>query len=241
MEGRNQQVMGLITLQEYINRKGWLEWGMRVNADFGEMIVRGFVNSSKDMIDNTHFIRPTRPQLIGFVDKNCSNMVICSNYMYQIINWHNGEKTLQQGVVHPIYPAIHRYQNNTEVDLEQLYIPDLVTHPLYKAIRSKKEKNSFLTEQELHKYRPYKNESDRWKEHGIIINNGKAYMPVKNGDIVFHSLNGLLKPYTTDSSIKSIAQEILVVCRYLHEQTGQIHYALFGLDELTTDISQGDK
>ena len=61
--------MGLITLQEYINRKGWLEWGMRVNADFGEMIVRGFVNSSKDMIDNTHFIRPTRPQLIGFVDK----------------------------------------------------------------------------------------------------------------------------------------------------------------------------
>ena len=229
--------MELITLHEYFNRRGWVEWGMKVNTDFGEMRIRGFVNSSKDMIDNTHFIRPTRPQLLGFVDKNCSNMVICSNYMYQIINWSNGEKTLQQGVVHPIYPAIHRYQSTIQVDLEQLYIPDLVTHPLYRAIRSKK-KEGFLTEQELHKYRPYKNESDRWIEHGIIINNGKAYLPVKNGDIVFRSINGLLKPYTTDSSIKSIAQELLVVCRFFHEQTGQIHYALFDLDELTIE-SQG--
>lgn len=229
-----------MTLQEYINRVGGLNWGMKVNTDFGEMTIRGFVNSSRDMIDNAHYIRPTRPQLLAFVDKNCSNMVVCSNYMYQIINWYNGNMTLQQGVVHPIYPAIRQYQNNTQVELEQLYIPDLVTHPLYKEIRSRKEKRGSLTEQKLQKYRPYKYERDRWTEHGIMINNGIAYMPVKKGDIVFHSLNGLLKPYMTDSSVKSVAQEILVVCRYLHEQTGQIQYALFGLDELSIVISQED-
>lgn len=234
--------MEMITLQEHINRLGWLKIGMAVMSDFGEMFVRGFVNSSKDMIDDTHNPRPTQPQLLGIVDKNCDNTIVCSNYMYQVINWHNGEKAIQQGVVHPIYLALHRYNHNTQVKLEQLYVPDLVTHPLYKLICSRRGNGVTVTEKDVIKYRLFKSETDmgkidRWKEHGIIIKNGKAFMPVKQDEIVFESMSSPFKPYTTDESIKSIAQEILVLCRYMHKESGQAHYALFGLDEVTVDVS----
>ena len=222
------------TLQEHLDKLGWIKWGMTVSNSLIEtMVIRGFVNSSIELIDDSH---PNQPQLMGVVDKDCEKQIVCSTYLYQIVNWYNGEKIQQQGVVHQIYPAIYRYEKDTNINVENLYIPDLITHPLYKQIRSRKGNGVVVTEQQVYKHKSNKGKADRWKEHGIFIKEGKAFYPVKKGDVIFRPCGDLLNPSINEQSIKSVAQEILAVCRYVHKETGHVRYAIFNLDELNIEI-----
>lgn len=226
--------MNKINLTEYLEAHCHFHYGMKVSCDLiDNMVVRGFVNSSKDMIDNSQLNLTKKDALLGVVDKDCVNQVICENYIYQIISWFDGEKVQQKGLVNPIYAGLYKYGFNANINIENLYIPDLITHPLYQSIRSRK--GFTITEQLVNKYRPNKDKIDRWKSHDIFVKDGKAYMPIKKGDWVLRPLHDMINPFVAEKSIKSVAQEILVVCTYLHEETGRRCYALFGPEELTVE------
>jgi len=227
--------MNRITLQQYIEKYKHLHIGMKVSsALLDDMVVRGFVNSSKDMIDDTKINQYKKNSLLGIVDKDCSNQVICENYIYQVVSWYDGEKIQQQGLVNPIYAGLYKFDNNVNINIENLYIPDLITHPLYQIIRSRK--GVAITEQLVNRYKPNNGKTDRWKNHNIFIKDGNAYMPIKKGDWVLRPLYDMINPFIIEKSIKSVAQEILVVGTYIHGETGRRCYALFGLEELTIEI-----
>ncbi len=227
--------MNRITLQEYLETYKHLRIGMKVSCDLiDNMVVRGFVNSSKDMIDDSKINMYKKDALLGIVDRDCSNQVICHNYMYQVISWYDGEKVQQQGLVNPIYAGLYKYDFDVNINIENLYIPDLISHPLYQLIRARKGVD--VTEQLVNRYRPIKGKIDRWKNHNIFVKDGKAYMPIRKGDWVLRPLYDMINPFVSEKSIKSVAQEILVVGTYIHCETGRRCYALFGLEELTIEI-----
>lgn len=224
--------MKRINLTNYLEEHKHFRMGMKVSSDLlDNMVVRGFVNSSKDMIDDSRINMTKKDALLGIVDKNCCNQVICENYIYQIINWFDGEKIQQQSVVNPIYAGLYKYNYDVSINIEHLYIPDLISHPLYQRIRSRQ--GITITEQLVNKYRPNKDKTDRWKNHDIFIKDGKAYMPIKRGDWVLRPLYDMTNPFVAEKSIKSVAQEILIVCTYIHDKTGRRCFALYGPDELS--------
>ena len=230
--------MNRITLQEYLETHKHLHIGMKVSSELlDNMVVRGFVNSSKDMIDDSKINMTKKDSLLGIVDNDCSIQVICENYIYQVISWYDGEKVQQQGLVNPIYAGLYKFDFDANINIENLYIPDLISHPLYRIIHARK--GVTINEQLVNKYRPNKDKTDRWKSHNIFVKDGKAYMPIKKGDWVLRPLYDMINPFVMEKSIKSVAQEILVVCTYIHGETGRRCYALFGLEELIMETEQG--
>ena len=86
------------------------------------------------------------------------------------------------------------------------------------------------------RYKPNKGKLDRWSNHNIFIKEGKAYFPIKKGEIVLYSFLHQKQPYISNDDIKSVAQNVLALCRYVHKETGNTRFALFGLDELETKV-----
>ncbi|MBQ8958563.1 MAG: hypothetical protein IJ057_08715 [Bacteroidales bacterium] len=214
-----------ITLQEHLDKYGWLRSRMVAKSILiDEVEIYGFINCSKEMLDE---YKTNEYKLLGIVDKDPSRQIIQCNYIYQIIEWFDGNKAQQTGLATPIYVGLRKCVVDTEINVEELYIPDLINHKLYKDIRSRKGTGIVVTEQLVNKYK-----SKVWTEHNILIKNGKAMMPIHKGDI--------LCQHIMDNSIKSIGQELLAVCRYIHKTTGRMCYTQYGLDELTVKNEEYD-
>lgn len=211
---------GRITLKEHLDKYGWLRSRMVAKSILiDEVEIYGFINCSKEMLDEY--------KLLGIVDKDPSRQIIQCNYMYQIIDWFDGNKVQQKGLVTPIYVGLQKCGVDTEINIEELYIPDLINHELYKRIRSRKGTGVVVTVQLVNKHK-----SKAWTEHNILIKDGKAMMPIHKGDI--------LCQHIIDNSTKSIGQELLAVCRYIHSATGRMCYTQYGLDELTVKDEEYD-
>ena len=216
---------GRITLQEHLDKYGWLRSRMVAKSILiDEVEIYGFINCSKEMLDE---YKTNEFKLLGIVDKDPSRQIIQCNYMYQIIDWFDGNKVQQTGLVTPIYVGLRKSGVDTEINVEELYIPDLINHELYKRIRSRKGTGVEVTEQLANKYK-----SKAWTEHNIFIKDGKAMMPIHKGDV--------LCQHVMNNSIKSIGQELLAVCRYIHKTTGRMCYTQYGLDELTVKDEEYD-
>ncbi len=225
------------TLQKHLDRLGWLNLGIHVSSELiDDMVVYGFVNSSIDMIDYSHVNMQKKDALLGIIDKNCENQVIANFYMYQVIPWSDGETLHQEDVVSPIFTSLKRLDFDKYINLEQLYIPDLIAHPLYRHIRSREGNGVTVTDHQVARYKPNKGKLDRWSNHNIFIKEGKAYFPIKKGEIVLYSFLHQKQPYISNDDIKSVAQNVLALCRYVHKETGNTRFALFGLDELETKV-----
>lgn len=218
-----------ITLQSYLDKYGWLQKGMIVKATLiDELEIYGFINCSEEML---HEFKYNHYDLLGIIDKDPSRQIIQSNYMYQIIEWVDDAKLQNKGVVTPIYSKIQKSDIDIEINIKELYIPDLVNHKLYQEIRSRKGTGVKVTAQMLNKY-TYQKDRNLWKKHNIAIKDGEAMMPICKGDI--------LCKHIMDNSIKSIVQKLFVVCRYIHSTTGRMCYTQFELDELTTKDEEYD-
>ncbi len=225
------------TLQKHLDQLGWLRHGIHVSCELmDDMVVYGFVNSSTDMIDDSRVNIQKKDALLGIVDKNCENQVVACNYMYQVIPWSDGESIHHEGVVSPIFTSLRRLDSDTSINLEQIYIPDLISHPLYRQIRSREGNGVTVTEHQVARYRPNSGKLDRWRNHNIFVKEGKAYFPIKKGEIVLYSILYRKLPYISNDDIKSVAQDVLALCRYVHKLTGNNRFALFRLDELETEV-----
>lgn len=214
-----------ITLQEHLDKFGWLRSRMIAKSNLiNEVEIYGFINCSKEMVDEFKY---HQYNLFGIVNKDPGQQVIRCNYMYQIIEWYDGNRVQHTGVVTPIYVGLRKSVEDTEINVEELHIPDLVNNELYKLIRSRKGNGVEVTEQLVKKKL-----SKEWTEHNILIKEGKAMMPIRKGDV--------LCQHIIDNSTKSIGQELLALCRYIHRETGRMCYTQYGLDELTVKDEEYD-
>ena len=207
-----------ITLQEHLDKYGWLKSGMIAKSVLIDKLeIYGFVNCSKEIktsYSNYNF-RNVLSNIV--VNKSSTSQIIQSNYIYQVVNIEGQSK----GIVSPIYNRLTKSENNIEVDIKQLHIPKLFYNTTYKKIRSRyKDGNQPI---KLTNY-----EQKTLEEYlEISIKEGKLMVVIHNGDILCQN---------NDDTIKSIGEEILVVCRYIHDLTGNMCYTQYGLDELTIEL-----
>lgn len=211
-----------ITLQEYLDKYGCLQKGMIAKTTLiDELEIYGFINCSEEMFDEFQY---NRYALLGIVNKDSSNQIIQSNYMYQIIEWFDDGKVKKRGLNTPIYAKLQKSDIDTEINIEELYIPDLINHKLYKYIHTRDGKGVEVTEKMVNWNKPAKGTRNIWEEYNITIKDGKAFMPIHKGDI--------LCQHIMDGSTKSIGKKLLAVCRYIHNMTGRMYYTQLELDEL---------
>ncbi|MBQ2397914.1 MAG: hypothetical protein II304_12910 [Bacteroidales bacterium] len=205
-----------ITLQEYFNKYGEVNSGLIVKSMLIDHLeIYGFINHSKDIEFNPSNYGKELANII--VDKASTKQIIQSNYMYQVLNIEGHSK----GFVSPIYSRLRKSENDIEVDIKQLYIPDLINNTIYHKIRSRyKDGNQPITLQ-ISQQRTL----EKYLE--ISIKKEKIMVLIHKGDILCQDIG--------NDTIKSIGKEILVVCRYIHNLTGNTCYTLYGLNEITIE------
>jgi len=214
-----------ITLKEYLDKYGYLKKGIIARTTLiDEVEIYGFINCSEEMFDEFQY---DRYKLLGIVNKDSRRQIIQSNYMYQIIEWVDDGKIKKVGFNTPIYAKLYKSDIDTEINIEELYIPDLINHMIYQQIRSRYGTGVEVTTKMINKCKPVKGARNIWEEYNITIKDGKAIMPIHKGDI--------LCQHIMDGSTKSIGKKLLAVCRYIHNITGHMCYTQLELDELIID------
>lgn len=212
-------------MSNYLKKYGFLKFGMIANNSLlKEIEIYGFANCSKEMFDEFKY---KHYHLLGIIDKDSSHQVIRGTYMYQVIEWFDGEKIQYTGLTTPLYLGLRLSKEDALMDISNLYIPDLISNELYNRIRSRRGSGVEVTPQLVNRYKVPKGIRDIWSSHNIEVKDGKAFLPVKKGDI--------LCIHAVDHAIKSIGQEIVVIGRYICKETGRLFYANFNLDELTIE------
>ena len=180
-----------------------------------ELEVYGYVNSCR--AENMLHIPNNSWAKIGvngIVNKSPISEIVCSNYIYQVITLSDGKQASTVGIPSPIYNSLYINKKQTKLNLEDIYIPSLMSNQTYRKIKSRIGTGVVVTESMINKSGFPKN---------IIAEDNKAMYIAEEGTI-------LLK--NKDGNIRSIGEEILAVCRYLHPETGTMCYTQYSLDEL---------
>lgn len=208
--------MAKITLEEKLLESKQVSSNIIVSSVLLEKLeIYGYVNSCRheDMIQmpkNNYSVAG----LNGIINKSPHSEIVCSNFIYQVVPFFDGKETSSIGLHIPIYKSLCVIREQAKYDLEDLYIPSLIANSLYRKIKARIGSGLAVTEYMLRK--------NGFPEN-IIEEDSKAMFIAEEGTI-------LLKD--KDGSIKSIGEEILAVCRYLHPETGTMCYTQLGLDEL---------
>lgn len=206
--------MGKITLREKLLSEGELNRNIMVSSNFiKEMEVYGFMNCKDrgNILSGSSLI--TELDGYGDVQINSSNYIIYSFFMRQ------------NNVVTPIYHTIAVCSQDFDINVEELYIPaffdithynngSLITDKLYREIKSRYGTGKTVSNLEW--------EKAQWPSEYSLVD-GKVMMHIKQGKIVFKDKY---------ECIKSVEEETLVLCRYPQDETGEMKYMSFGLDQL---------
>lgn len=208
--------MAKITLEDYLKKHGDLSREMMgCSKLIDKLEIYGFVNTCKDQD-----IFEKKYQGLFFNDilsKEPKLQIIMSEHIYQITSHLDGTNIVREGRVVQIYAYLHQEENEAQYNIKDLYIPSLVNKDLYKNVKSR-------------------------RGNGVTVNNygfEKAKLPecykLEEGQVFLVTSNPHIQCLDSDGVIKSIAENILVVCRYLHPETGTMCYTQYNLNEVWID------
>lgn len=217
--------MAKITLKEKLEITGALPCNIIVSSTLiKELEVYGFVNSCNSKFFVNKFrghdkglggLAVYKHDFNGIVNKDCSRLIIYSDFMYQVIDIQNGTSFGVEGRQTPIYKKLEKSTKKMELNVEKLWIPSLWTNKYYQLIKSHYGKGGVSVEEEILK--------KEGMPSTITAKEGKAILSVDVGAILMKDSSG---------EIGSIGEEILAVCRYIHTESGKLCYVIYGLDEL---------
>ena len=208
--------MAKITLKEKLLESKQVSSNIIVSSVLLEKLeVYGYVNScmAEDMLH-----KPTNSAAFAFVNgivnKAPASEIVCSNFIYQVITVFDGKQISSIGLTSPIYKTLCINDKQTKFNLEDLYIPSFRSNQLYRKIKARIGTGVEVTANMIRK--------NGFPEN-IIEEDSKAMFIAEEGAILLRDKEG---------SIRSIGEEILAVCRYLHPETGTMCYTQLSLDEL---------
>lgn len=205
--------MSKISLLEFLRQGGALKTSAKVSSVLlPQLEVYGFVNSVGD--DNLFASTWRGLQPNGVVNKAAYRQIVCSKYLYQILECPDGDKTAMRSSVSPIFYSVTKCLETTVVDVAELYIPSLVNDKLYRDIKARIGTGMKVSEQTLRR--------SSFPDYIKSVED-KAVAEIAPGTFVCNDYFG---------NPKSVGEEIMAVCRYLHPETGTMCYAQYGLDEL---------
>lgn len=203
------------TLDVLLNEKGNLESGMLVSSTLiKEIEVCGFINSS---IPKSSAEDNILGLYLSLANKAPYRQVVRSNYIYQVVDYIENDRVKSKGIVLPIYKTLSICKEDFEMNLEDITIPKLEPSPLYKKIHKRLGGTVKVTEYMIQKanYPDY-----------IEARDGKAIVNIHAGNTICLDREGC---------IKSLGQNIMALCRYIHTETGTMCYTQYSLDELYID------
>lgn len=206
------------TLKEKLEKDGHLSCNIIASSLLIEKVeIFGFVNScDSDMIVDEYKMNYKRTDhvLNGVVNRDCSNPIISSGYMYQVLEYFNGTAFVPTGVQFPIFKYLSKCTKDMELNVENLWIPSLWANSYYQKIKSRIGNGVVVNDNDIKKAK---------LPSTIFAKGGKAMLAVNKGSILMGD---------SDREISSVGDDILVVCRYVHSESGRLCYLVYGIDEL---------
>lgn len=208
--------MERITLEDYLKKNGSVRSGIMAKSNLIDKLeIYGFVNACKDedMYNEGYMGR----FLNGIVNKEPKCQIILSNYIYQVTSHYSGNDITREGKVTPIFHTLAVSESEGQYNVEDIYIPSLIGKQLYRKIKSRYGNGVTVCDKDLKK-------AEFPSCIGAI--DGKAIMTAPAGHVQLFDKNG---------AIKSIGENIMVICRYLHAETGTMCYTQYNLNEVFVD------
>ena len=208
--------MKRITLEDYLKNHGSVHCGMNAKSNLIDKLeIYGFANAcnDEDMYNDVY----AGLILNGIVNKEPKRQIVLSNYIYQVTTHYSGKEITSEGMAIPIFQSLVVSGSEGQYNIENLYVPSLVGKQLYRKIKSRHGNGVVI--------RGYDLEKAKFPSYIKAIE-GKAILNVPKSHIQI---------IDKDGEIKSIGENIMVVCRYLHTETGTMCYTQYNLNEVFVD------
>ena len=201
--------MERITLEDYLKKNGSVRSGIMAKSNLIDKLeIYGFVNACED---NDMYNKVYAGLIInGIVNKEPKRQIILSNHIYQVT-------THYSGMAVPIYHTLVVSGSEGKYNLEDIYIPSLIGKELYRKIKSRHGNGVTVRDYDLKKA------------------NFPSCISAIDGKAILTAPAGHVQIFDKDGVIKSIGENIMVVCRYLHAETGTMCYTQYNLNEVFVD------
>lgn len=208
--------MDRITLEDYLKKNGSIQNGMTAKSNLIDKLeIYGFVNACED---NDMYNKVYAGLIInGIVNKEPKRQIILSNHIYQVTTHYSGKDITREGMAVPIYQTLVVSGSEGKYNLEDIYIPSLIGKELYRKIKSRHGDGVTVRDYDLKKA------------------NFPSCISVIEGKAILTAPAGHVQILDKDGVIKSIGENIMVVCRYLHAETGTMYYTQYNLNEVFVD------
>ena len=210
--------MERIRLNDYLEKERELYSGIAVSSSIiSNLEVLGFMNcKDRDYILSGYGLNGINSYGDVEIEFDNSKCKFFSFYMKQ-----NSKVT-------PIYPTVSICQKDVDVDVKELYIPSFV---------GTRTKSQTIIDDELYSrikcrfgtsYRVSENEWGKagWSSRYSLVD-GAVIAHIQKGDVILKDKDG---------RIKSVGEAIVVLCRYLHGETGEIRFMFSRLEHLYYEV-----
>lgn len=198
------------TLKQRLVENGCLEKGLLVSSLLiKEIEVCGFLNGVKNFgqTDNK-FLHLYN----SILNKAPHRMLVRSGMVHQIFEYFDGSQITSMNCVFRIYTTLTVNDSDFEMDLKDIHVPALEKSSIYRDIRQGFKR--FITDDKLRK------------------NGFPEFIKVKEDKVVCEIAPGKILCLNKDGEIRSLGEDIQVLCRYLHPETGIMCYTIYSMDEL---------
>lgn len=177
--------------------------------------IYGFANACKDedMYNDVY----AGLILNGIVNKEPKYQIVLSNYIYQVTTHFSGKEITREGLAIPVFQSLVVSESEGQYNVEGLYVPSLVGKQLYRKIKSRHGNGVVVREYDLEKAK------------------FPSYIKANEGKAMLNAPKSHIQIIDKDGEIKSIGENIMVVCRYLHTETGTMCYTQYNLNEVFVD------
>lgn len=198
------------TLKQRLEENGCLEKGLLVySLLIKEIEVCGFLNGVKDFGQTDgKFLHLYN----SILNKAPHRMLVRSGMVHQIFEYFDGSKISSMNCVFRIYTTLTVNESDFEMDLKDIHVPALEKSSIYRDI--KQGFKCFITDDKLRK------------------NGFPEFIKVKEDKVVCEIAPGKILCLNKDGEIRSLGEDIQVLCRYLHPETGIMCYTIYSMDEL---------
>lgn len=207
--------MNRITLEDYLKNHGSVHCGMIAKSNLIDKLeIYGFANACKDedMYNDVY-----AGLINGIVNKEPKRQIVLSNYIYQVTTHYSGKEITREGMAIPIFQSLVVSESEGQYNVEDLYVPSLVGRQLYRKIKSRHGNGVVVREYDLEKAK------------------FPSYIKAIDGKAILNAPKSHIQIIDKDGEIKSIGENIMVVCRYLHTETGTMCYTQYNLNEVFVD------
>lgn len=208
--------MAKTSIKEYLMQHKTIHSGMIGSSILIDKLeVYGYINTCKDedMYSETYL----GYSMNGVINKDSKNQIILSNSIHQVTMNYRGKEIVPEVSIFAVYKSLSVSEAENSYNIEDLQVPSISGKQLYRKIKSRTGTGVVVYDYELKKAKFPSN---------IRAEEGKAILSAPEGHIQMFDKDGVMK---------SVGENIIVVCRYIHTETGTMCYTQYNLDEVFVD------